>query len=635
MIEFNQVRKQYGERDVLAGVSFRIGGGERVGVVGPNGAGKSTVFALIEGAVLPDRGEVIVPRSVRLGHLRQQLNAHAVDGTVLDYAARGLPRLEAVQAEIRQLEAGLSGVVPGERERRLQQIGTLQSEFEHLGGYEMRTRAEVALSGLGFGVEEIARPFRAFSGGWQMRAELARTLVARPDILLLDEPSNYLDLPAVEWLQRFLRDYPGTMLLISHDRYLLDSLTGATLEIAGGQATRYPGNYAAYLRQREARTEQQLAAHRNQQRKIEKIEQFVERFRYKASKAAQVQSRVKMLEKMEVIEAPGAGADLSRLRLPPAPHSGYEMMRLEDAGLSYDGVRWVLSGINLAVHRGEKIALVGYNGTGKTTLLRLLAGAAPLSAGRRVPGHQVVVGYQSQEFADTMPPDQSAFDIVRAADPAGDAGAVRTLLGGFGFSGTDVDKPCRVLSGGEKIRLAFARIFANPPNLLLLDEPTTHLDIHGREALERALAAYDGTLCLVSHDVTFVRNVAEQVIAMTPPGITRYAGGYAYYLEKRGGREPAAASSGSGRQARRRRVDERKARAAAEREVKRRIARAESAIEQLEAEQADLVRALEAGGAVDYAATSRRLAGIQQDLAMENEHWEAAMRELDGMATDG
>jgi ATP-binding cassette, subfamily F, member 3 len=635
MIEFQGVSKSYGSQDVLVDAVFRVMPGERVGIVGPNGAGKSTIFALIEGVAAPDRGVIVLPKHVRLGHLRQQLNAHAVDTSLLGYTERAIPKVEALGDEMEDLEAVLQGAAEGERTRLLDRLGRLQTEFEHLGGYELRTRAEKALGGLGFAEAGFGRPFRTFSGGWQMRAELARTLIGQPDILLLDEPSNYLDLPAVEWLQRYLREFPGTLLLISHDRYLLESLTAVTLEIERGRVTRYAGNFAYYVREREGRRARQAAAHKNQQRKRQQVERFVERFRAKNTKASQVQSRLKMLEKMEEVTAPEGGPDPTRIRIAPPPHCGAEVANLEGVGHSYDGEGWVLRGVDLAIQRGEKIALVGYNGMGKTTLLRILAGALVPREGRRRLGHQVVVGYQSQEFAETMPPAKSAYEIVRAAAPGASERDVRSLLGSFGFSGPQVDKPCDVLSGGEKIRLAFARIFIRPPNFLILDEPTTHLDIHGRRALEAALRDYAGTLCLVSHDIAFVRAVAERVIAMAPPGIVRYAGGYEYYCEKSAAASGGAASSpatpvpaaGGGkarRPARARRGDRQQ-----ELALRRAVRQAEQAVAALEEEQATLLAELVGGDGVDYAAVHRRLAVLQAELARHMQVWEQAMAALE------
>jgi len=535
VIEFLNISKRYGPQIVLDDVSFRINTGERVGIVGPNGAGKSTLFEIIQGKLGQDKGEVNTPKHARIGYLRQELNAHAVGKSLLAYTADAITELTDIHDELEQVEHKAAEAAGKEQERLLKRLGDLQHDYEHLGGYEMETRAESALSGLGFSVSDLASPFKSFSGGWQMRAELARTLIGKPAILLLDEPSNYLDVPAVEWLQRYLRSFPGTMLLVSHDRYLLESLTTVTLEVAGGQVTRYQGNYSYYVHTREARLEQLLAARKNQDRKREQVEKFVERFRAKNTKASQVQSRMKALDKMEIIEVPTANVIRTPIHIPPAPHSGAESVRLEGVGTWYEQDKWVFKDIDLSLQRGEKMALVGYNGMGKTTLLRILSGTLAPVAGKRVLGHKVVLGYQSQEFAETMPPDQSVYNIVKDAALPAQIPRVRSILGRFGFSGEGAEKICSILSGGEKIRLAFARIFVNPPNLLILDEPTTHLDIRGRETLEQALVAFNGTVCLVSHDIEFVRKVATSILALTPDGIAKYPGDYDYYREKIGG----------------------------------------------------------------------------------------------------
>ena len=408
MIDFIQVSKQFGTQDVLKSVTFRINAGDRIGIVCPNGAGKSTIFSLISRDVEVDQGEIALPKHTRIGYLHQQLNPHAVERNLLAYTEDSIPELKTIPDRIHALEAEMQNLEGQEKERALKRIGDMQHEFEHLGGYEMRTRAEAALCGLGFHVEEFEKPFSSFSGGWQMRAELARTLIANPDLLMLDEPSNFLDLPAVEWLQKFLRAYEGTMLLVSHDRYLLRSLATVTIEIAGGNATRYQGGYDYYLREREERILHQLAAKKNQDREREQIESFIRRFRAKSTKASQVQSRIKQLEKMETIEAPATVVNNSKIRLADPPHSGHEIIRLEQGGMTYDGTRWIFKTLDLNINRGEKIALVGYNGMGKTTLLRSLAGALDLSEGKRVVGHKVVIGYQSQDFAETMPPEKAS-----------------------------------------------------------------------------------------------------------------------------------------------------------------------------------------------------------------------------------
>lgn len=635
MIDFIQVSKQFGTQDVLKSVTFRINAGDRVGIVGPNGAGKSTLFGLISGDVHADKGDIVLPKNTRIGYLHQQLNPHAVDRNLLAYTEDSIPELRTIPARIHELEAQMESFSPLEKERALKQIGNLQHEFEHLGGYEMRTRAEAALCGLGFHVAEFDKPFAAFSGGWQMRAELARTLIANPDLLMLDEPSNFLDLPAVEWLQKFLRAYEGTMLLISHDRFLLRSLATATLEIAGGNATRYQGGYDYYLKEREERIIHQLAAKKNQDREREQIESFVRRFRAKSTKATQVQSRIKQLEKMEVIEAPAAVVNLSKIRIGDPPHSGHEIIRLEQAGVTYDQKRWIFKDLDVQINRGEKVALVGYNGMGKTTLLRTLAGALEPSAGRRVLGHKVVVGYQSQDFAETMPPEKSVFHIVKDQCPTASESDVRKLLGGFGFSGDAIGKQCEILSGGEKIRLAFARLFINPPNFLLLDEPTTHLDVNGREALESALKAYKGAICVVSHDVTFVRNIAEHIIAIDDTGVTRYPGGYDYYLEKQETRNlkpetssGAAASPTAAAKPAERGKDARKARAQ-QREAEAALRKIEKQIDKLTEEQTALTNEMMSRRDADFAAINTRLAKIQSEIKSLEAEWESAAEALE------
>ena len=627
MIDFNSVTKRFGAQEVLSGVSFCINDGEHVGVVGPNGAGKSTVFGLITGELSTDAGAVTLPKNVRLGHLHQQLHAYSQDGSVLEYASNAIPELKTIAAEIHQLEHDLPAAA--DKEKMMSRLGDLQHEFEHLGGYDIKARAEAALSGLGFKESDFGNPFRSFSGGWQMRAELVRTLIARPGILLLDEPSNYLDLPAVEWLQRFLRNYEGTMLLISHDRWLLESLTDRTLEISGGGAVKYAGGYSYYIKEREQRRAQQEAAYRNYQEQKEHLESFINRFRAKATKAAQVQSRVKMLEKLDAVRAPAAAPDLSKLRIPPPPHCGAHIIALENAGFSYDGARWIFRDVNLEINAGEKVALVGFNGMGKTTLLRTIAGTLALNAGARRLGHHVVIGYQSQEFAETMPPEKTLLSIIRDANPAIPERDVRGLLGSFGFSGDAVTKPSSVLSGGEKIRLAFARIFINPPNFLLLDEPTTNLDIHGREALEKAVRDYKGTVCFVSHDVAFVRGAADRIVAINAAGVTSYPGGYDYYLEKLESgnlkpeiqktlnREPITDNSAIPAKGKESRVQR-----AQEREAQKELRKMETEMEKLHAEQRALCDQLSAGDSeIDYSELNIQLAAVTKKLTALETRW--------------
>ena len=534
MIQFVNVSKNFGRQVVISEANFAIHDGERVGFVGPNGAGKSTLLEMLSGHQQPDHGECNVPGNQRLGYVRQQLNAHAVTATLLDYTEDALPELNTISHDLNTIEAKLAGEAldDAEQNRLLRRLGELQTQYEHLGGYELRNRAEATLSGLGFQEARFNDPFTSFSGGWQIRAELARILVAQPDILVLDEPTNYLDVPAVEWLSDYLKGYSGTLLLVSHDRYLLNTLTNVTLEVMGGHVTRYPGNYEEYRRTRTARHEQLLAQKRNLDHKKEQLERFIDRFRYQATKAAQAQSRQKQLDKLEEIEVQSIVDHAPRIRLPEPPRSGDEVLRLEDIGYAYDGVHEVISHCTMRLERGEHAAVVGLNGMGKTTLLRLMAGKFIPQYGRVVNGSNVLPGYQSQDYAETMDPDATIYETAKSYANERSEADIRDLLASFGFYGEALEKKVQVLSGGEKVRLGLARLLLKPLNFLLLDEPTTHLDIHAREALQEALAKYPGTIALVSHDIEFVRGVANTIYAMEPGKLTKYYGGYDYYHQK-------------------------------------------------------------------------------------------------------
>ncbi len=643
MIDFSDVSKRFGTQVILQDASFQIHPGEQAGLVGPNGTGKSTIASLIAGDLAPDSGQITLPTSARIGFLRQQIEPDLLQMPLLAYTESGARDLARIESRMYALQTQLPNATGAQRTDLMETLGELQTAFEHAGGYERRHRAEAALDGLGFPTPDHQKLLQSFSGGWQMRASLARTLIADPDILLLDEPSNYLDLPAVEWLQRFLREYQGTLLLISHDRYLLNSLTSITVECANAKTDRYVGNYDTYLQVRAMRSESQASAQRNMERKREKAEQFISRFRYKATKASQVKSREKMLERMEPAETgPAHIVQRGTIRIPRPPRAGQEIVRLDQVGFSYDNQRWVLRHLDLQIQRGEKIAIVGHNGLGKTTLLRLLAGMLAPGEGRRVTGYHVVQGYQSQEFTDTMQPQNTVWETVKQVSGTMPEQALRTLLGGFGFPGTAIEKTVAVLSGGEKVRLAFARLLANPPNFLLLDEPTTHLDIATREALETALQAYEGTLCLVSHDVTFVENVASQVIVMRPPGIERFPGTYSEYrarLAEKVDLAPAPAvapntttTAQSPKERRRLRAEERMATQKEIRQLRRTLSQAEKQIGIFEAEQQALLAQIAAPPEpFDFEDANRRLTTIQQEIATYTRRWEEAATRLEAL----
>ena len=667
MIQFVNVSKNFGRQQVIVEANFAIHDGERVGFVGPNGAGKSTLLEMLSGRSKPDHGEVSYPGSQRLGYVRQQLNAHAVTCSLIEYAENALPELNAIQAELTAVEAQLTHAQGDEQERLLKRMGDLQTRFEHLGGYELRNRAEATLSGLGFSPARFNDPFVSFSGGWQIRAELTRILVSQPDILVLDEPTNYLDVPAVEWLSNYFKSYSGTLLLVSHDRYMLNTLTNVTLEVMGGHVTRYPGNYAQYMEARVARHEQLLAQKRNLDHKKEQLERFIDRFKYKATKAAQAQSRQKQLDKLEDIQVQSIAAHGPRIRLPQPPRSGDEVVRLEDVSFSYDGKRDVVSHCDLRLMRGEHAAFVGLNGMGKTTLLRLIAGRLAPTAGRVVSGTNVLPGYQSQDYAETMDPDATVYETAKSYASERSEADIRELLGGFGFSGEAIDKKVQVLSGGEKVRLGLARLLLKPLNFLMLDEPTTHLDIHAREALQEALANYSGTIALVSHDIEFVRGVAKDIYDLRPGVIKRYYGDYDYYREKLAQEQAAAAAEAAAAQPpppkpsapkpvaakgpspspsskspspqgpQRSYKDQKRAESQLRqtfgklrRPYESQVAACEEKISALEQEQQSIYEKLNAPGAdTDFASLNKRLAEINQESENETWRWEEASTALE------
>jgi len=665
MIQFVNVSKSFGHQQVICDASFAIHDGERVGIVGPNGAGKSTLFEMLSGNMTPDKGDCSFPSSQRLGYVRQQLHSFSVHTSLLEYTENAIPEVKVMHAQMTDIEHQLQTADGEEKARLLKRLGNLQTEFEHLGGYDLKQRAQELLSGLGFDVKRFDDLFTTFSGGWQIRAELARILVSQPDILLLDEPTNYLDVPAVEWLKDFLRSYPGTLLLVSHDRYMLNALTNVTLEVMGGRVTRYLGNYAQYVQTRESRYEQLLAQKRNVDHKKEQLERFIDKFKYKATKAAQAQSRIKMLDKLEDVEVQSITIHGPKIRLPEPPRSGQQVVGVEKLNFAYPGSSTnVLNDVTLALERGDHAAFVGLNGMGKTTLLRLMAGKMTPTSGKISLGVGVELGYQSQDYSDTMPPDKTVFETVKANAVDRGEQEVRNLLGSFGFHGEELDKKVQVLSGGEKVRLGLARLLLRPLNFLMLDEPTTHLDIYAREALEEALREYKGTLCLVSHDIEFVKAVANTIFYMTPGKITRYYGNYEYFREKQleeQRRQEAAESEGASlpvRQPAKAPAEDsrssqpsdnqanRKQRKREEAEIRSEINKlkrpyeaivkaTEEKIAALEQEQKDLYDKLNtAAPGTDFAAVNKRLAEISKEMDSEAWRWEEASTEIEKLVQE-
>ncbi|MBQ9788357.1 MAG: ATP-binding cassette domain-containing protein [Lentisphaeria bacterium] len=654
MIDFRNVEKLYSGVFVLNKVSFRINSNERVGLVGPNGAGKSTILNMIIGEISPDAGEIIIPKNMRIGCMKQQLPTGSEEISLLNFTADAIPELKTIAEKLKNIEHELndnnSSLDSDRKNSLLKQHGTLQTQYEHLGAYTLKSDAEAALTNLGFKIEDFNKPLKSFSGGWQMRAMLARVLISNPDILLLDEPSNYLDIPAVEWLCKFLKSYIGTLILISHDRFLLKKLTDVTLEVNSGQVTRYAGDYDYYRKNREEKMQSLIAAKKNADRKKEHLERTIDRFRAKSSKASQAKSWQKALDKMEDIEIPDELSYNGMIKFPDPPPCGSESARIENLSFHYPNneANPIFNDINLAIDRGDKIAFIGYNGMGKTTLLKLLVGKLAPNAGKVVIGHNVIIGYQAQEFKDILEDEMSVYDVVRANLKAGASqNNLMNILGAFGFSGEAASKPCKVLSGGEKIRLSFARIFVNPPNFLILDEPTTHLDIAARELLQKALSEYQGTVCLVSHDIEFVRNVANTIIAMERPKIRKYFGNYDYYLEKstelgkanienspkelkKSVSNSAETTTFDSKERRRERAKQREKLAAAKKDIEKKVVRIEKDLERLQARQEELALLLaDVNANINFQMTNRELFDIQTKIAQKTEEWETAALELE------
>jgi ATP-binding cassette subfamily F protein 3 len=530
MLRLENVRKQFGAQVILDGASLAVNPGERVGLIGPNGAGKTTIFRIIEGLEGVDGGTVSLQGRTRLGVLQQELDAS--EHSVLDEVLEGDQELIHLRKEQEYLHMKMAKATGDtEQERLALRLGEVDHHLERLGTYEASARASAILMGLGFSTDEILRPLGQFSGGWRMRASLARLLFSNPDLLLLDEPTNHLDIESVAWLEKFLARFPGTLIVISHDRHFLNRVAGVIVEIEGGRLTRYTGNFDSFLEQREAALGQLQRAAAQQERRIADLERFISRFRAKATKARQVQSRLKQLEKLKPAERIARPAAAPRIRLPDPPASAREALSVEGLGKAY-GANKVFSRANLQLLRGEKVGLLGPNGVGKTTFLRIISGELDPSAGRAKLGDRVRVGHFSQFVLDDLNPGQSVLESAReAAPPAVGNTDLRSLLGGFLFSGDDAFKKVSVLSGGERARLALARLFMSGANLLLLDEPTNHLDMGARAALEEALETYSGTLILVVHDRDLLETVCENYWVVEEGTIRPLRGSLDDYLE--------------------------------------------------------------------------------------------------------
>ena len=526
VLTIHKLTKTLGGRTLLREAELSINWGERVALVGPNGAGKSTLFRMILDEDSPDEGTIERDEYSITGYLPQE-SGEPTDETIIEIAMGITPEMIGILRTMREHEKTGDLGHPD--------YAKAQDQFNHLNGYQNEPKAKKLLAGLGFREPDFHRPAREYSGGWVMRAHLARLLVMEPDLLMLDEPTNHLDLLSLLWLQRYLLNYSGAILMISHDRDFMDAIIETVVEIDpdAAQLISYTGNYSSFLGQREKRYELQVQAYRNQNKEIEGHQEFIDRFRQIGSKAAQVQSRIKFLEKLDRVEKPRTPRKPFKFSFPQPPRSNQKVIDLQKVGQSY-GTKRIYQNLDLTIERGNRIVLVGPNGSGKTTLLKILAGHIPIDAGKRDVGYATKIGYYSQHRSEALHEDYTVLEEVMGCCPTLRDEEARSILGSFLFRRTDVEKRCGILSGGEKSRLNLVKFLVDPPNLLLMDEPTTHLDILAIDSLVAALKNYEGTLVFISHDVHFIRTLAETTLHINNGIVTRYTGGYDYFIEKSG-----------------------------------------------------------------------------------------------------
>ena len=649
MLTISEVSKTYGPRTLFEDVSLQVNRGDRIGLVGPNGAGKTTLFSLILKQAEPDTGTVHYEKNITCGYLPQE-SAPAGDETVLELTTAISEEMADLQKKIKAYDTAH----PDELEHH----DNIHARFDELGGYQLEPKAKQILTGLAFREKDFDRPLRELSGGWVMRAHLARLLTMEPDLLILDEPTNHLDLETLGWFTEYLEHYPGAILLISHDRDFLNRLVTQILEIRQSKLIRYRGNYDDYVLQQAAAVEQQAAAYKTQQKEIAALQLFADRFRAKASKASQAQSKLKQIERMEKIEAPVNTDRKIKFNFPQPQRSGQKVITLKDINFAY-GENTIYRGMEFLAERDQRTVLVGPNGAGKSTLLKILAGTVTPQSGERILGHNVKAGYYSQYRVEMLKPNNTVFEEGLDTPQQVTEEFVRTILGCFLFRGDDVFKKVSVLSGGEKSRLALVKLLLDPPNFLLMDEPTTHLDMASIDALVIALQQFQGTVVFISHDVYFIRALSNHVVRVDSGKLTHYAGNYQYYLDKSsatsaragltagnnsGGLSnaqpvtaaaaaPAAPKSGhKTKEQKRFEAEQRQARSNKLKVHRELVEHLEKEIERCETRQREITAELELPGTYEKAGLAahlnRELADISRELAHANKEWEKASAAL-------
>jgi ATP-binding cassette subfamily F protein 3 len=637
MLTLSEVSKSFGPQTLFENVSLQVNREDRLGLVGPNGAGKSTLFSLVLGKDSPDSGAIHFEKNITVGHLPQE-NAPAGNETVLELATAISPELADLQKKMRDWDSAH----PSEVDHN----DNIHARFDELGGYQVEPKAKRILSGLSFREKDFNRPLREMSGGWVMRAHLARLLTQEPDLLMLDEPTNHLDLESLQWFQDYLRGYPGAILMISHDRNFLNHLVSHILEIRHGKLVRYRGNYEDYLAQREAAEAQLAAAYKNQQREIAHMMEFVSRFRAKNTKAAQAQSKLKQIERMEKIEAPVNDDKKIKFQFPQPQRSGLKVISLKGVRQSY-GENVIYNGLDFQAERDQRVVLVGPNGAGKSTLLKILAGTLPIDAGARELGHNVKAGYYSQYRIEMLNPDRTVLEEGLDTPQRVREEFVRTVLGCFLFRGDDVFKKVSVLSGGEKSRLALVKLLLDPPNLLLMDEPTTHLDMPSIDALIGALGQFKGTVIFISHDVYFIRRLSTHVVRVDSGRLSHFPGGYQYYLDKTASTAQAGLTAGHAtspvaapvlrapkqKDQKRREAEERQVRSRERKAKEATVAKLEKEIMHLEARQKELATELELPATYEKPGhamvLNRELMEIASKLQTYSKQWEEAAEKVE------